>query len=188
MLLLNILPLFTLLALLSHPLLKNTAQAQQGSASPQQDQLQLQSLEISGILTDEVNLGPGTASNSQLPSPSHSPSTPSWKSAECHRRPVVHVLEHSGCIPMPVPSAACVGTCNSYVQVSSSKFWQVERSCSCCAELGQLEATFYLRCPRLVPQFKKVTARSPKDCACRPCTAVDAAAVQPQDMLDLARN
>ena len=163
MLLLNILPLFTLLALLSHPLLKNTAQAQQGSASPQQDQLQLQSLEINGgILTDEVNLlGPGTASNSQLPSPSHSFSTsPSWKTAECHRRPVVHVLEHADCIPMPVPSAACVGTCNSYVQVSSSKFWQVERSCSCCAELGQLEATFYLRCPRLVPQFKKVKRKA----------------------------
>lgn len=156
MLLLNILPLFTLLALLSHPLLKNTAQAQQGSALPQD----LQSLEISGIITDEVNLGPGTASNTQLLSPSSPSSPPSWKTAECHRRPVVHVLEHADCIPMPVPSAACVGTCNSYVQVSSSKFWQVERSCSCCAELGQLEATFYLRCPRLVPQFKKVKRKA----------------------------
>ncbi len=36
---------------------------------------------------------------------------------ECHLRPVIHVLQHPGCIPKPIPSFACYGTCSSYVQV-----------------------------------------------------------------------
>ena len=38
--------------------------------------------------------------------------------AECHLRPVIHILQRAGCIPKPIPSFACYGTCNSYVQVS----------------------------------------------------------------------
>lgn len=37
--------------------------------------------------------------------------------SECHLRPVVHILQHPGCIPKPIPSFACFGTCSSYVQV-----------------------------------------------------------------------
>lgn len=37
--------------------------------------------------------------------------------AECHLRPVVHILQHPGCLPKPVASHACYGACFSYVQV-----------------------------------------------------------------------
>ena len=37
---------------------------------------------------------------------------------ECHLTPVIHVLQHPGCIPKPIPSFACSGKCTSYVQVS----------------------------------------------------------------------
>ena len=36
---------------------------------------------------------------------------------ECHLTPVIHVLQHPGCIPKPIPSFACTGVCTSYVQV-----------------------------------------------------------------------
>lgn len=39
------------------------------------------------------------------------------KSPECHLRPVVHILQHDGCIPKPIASFACFGSCTSYVQV-----------------------------------------------------------------------
>ncbi|GBN06156.1 hypothetical protein AVEN_191211-1, partial [Araneus ventricosus] len=35
---------------------------------------------------------------------------------ECHLRPVIHVLQQPGCIPKPIPSFACQGSCSSYVQ------------------------------------------------------------------------
>lgn len=31
--------------------------------------------------------------------------------------PVIHVLQHPGCVPKPIPSYACIGKCTSYVQV-----------------------------------------------------------------------
>lgn len=40
--------------------------------------------------------------------------------------------------------------------MSSSKFWQYERSCSCCQQTGLQEATFTLDCPSLDPPFRKV--------------------------------
>ncbi|RWS22674.1 lysine-specific histone demethylase 1A-like protein, partial [Leptotrombidium deliense] len=83
----------------------------------------------------------------------------SYSSKEsCHLKPVIHVLKHPGCVPKPIPSFACQGSCSSYVQViyvytfayfytcrlnilpvffimnenesqiSGSKFWSVERS------------------------------------------------------------
>jgi hypothetical protein len=36
---------------------------------------------------------------------------------ECHLTPVIHVLQHPGCVPKPIPSFACTGICTSYVQV-----------------------------------------------------------------------
>ncbi len=38
---------------------------------------------------------------------------------ECHLTPVIHVLQHPGCIPQPIPSFACTGRCTSYVQVKT---------------------------------------------------------------------
>lgn len=42
-------------------------------------------------------------------------------------------------------------------QASSSKFWQHERSCSCCQQTGSQEATFTLDCPSLDPPYRKVS-------------------------------
>lgn len=99
--------------------------------------------------------------------------------SECHLRPVIHILQRSGCIPKPIPSFACYGTCNSYVQVghmitiifhwnklyvwywlnskvSNSKFWQIERSCNCCQEIGERETSITLHCPNRIPSYRKV--------------------------------
>ncbi|KAI2810515.1 hypothetical protein BLOT_001677 [Blomia tropicalis] len=96
--------------------------------------------------------------------------TTSPRIAECHLRKVVHILQHPGCLPKPIPSYACYGTCSSFVQVSSSKFWQLERSCNCCQEIGEREATISLMCPKQQPKLRKVTTRAPRDCICRPCS------------------
>ncbi|GBN18123.1 Bursicon [Araneus ventricosus] len=101
---------------------------------------------------------------------------------ECHLRPVIHVLQQPGCIPKPIPSFACQGSCSSYVQVSGSKFWQVERSCMCCQEMGEREASIGIFCPKASPRFRKIVTRAPVECMCRPCTAVDESAIQPQEM------
>lgn len=53
-------------------------------------------------------------------------------SDECQVTPVIHVLQYPGCVPKPIPSFACIGRCESYIQVSGSKIWQLERSCMCC--------------------------------------------------------
>lgn len=42
------------------------------------------------------------------------------------------------------------------LQTSSSKFWQHERSCSCCQQTSLQETTFTLDCPSLDPPYKKV--------------------------------
>ena len=39
------------------------------------------------------------------------------KADQCNLMPVIHVLNHPGCLPKPIPSFACQGKCNSYVQV-----------------------------------------------------------------------
>ncbi|KAH7645882.1 bursicon-like protein [Dermatophagoides farinae] len=102
--------------------------------------------------------------------------------AECHLRPVIHILQRAGCIPKPIPSFACYGTCNSYVQVSDSKFWRLERSCNCCQEIGEREASVMLHCPGQTPQYRRVTTRAPVECLCRPCSAVDEQQVKPLEM------
>merc|ERR1719420_1162612 len=95
---------------------------------------------------------------------------------ECHLTPVIHVLQHPGCIPKPIPSFACSGKCTSYVQISGSKIWQTERSCMCCQEMGEKEANVALFCPKAAydePKVRKLITRAPADCMCRPCTAVE---------------
>ncbi|XP_017493781.1 PREDICTED: bursicon, partial [Rhagoletis zephyria] len=63
---------------------------------------------------------------------------------DCQVTPVIHVLQYPGCVPKPIPSFACVGRCASYIQVSGSKIWQMERSCMCCQESGEREAAVSL--------------------------------------------
>ncbi|OQR73960.1 bursicon-like [Tropilaelaps mercedesae] len=75
----------------------------------------------------------------------------------CQLKPVIHIIKEPGCQPKPVPSFACHGTCASYVQVSGSKYWQVERSCMCCQEVGEREATRRVYCPNQTPKYKKVS-------------------------------
>jgi hypothetical protein len=104
---------------------------------------------------------------------------------ECHLTPVFHVLKYPGCIPKPIPSFACTGKCTSYVQVSGSKLWQTERSCMCCQESGEREATVQLFCPNAPsdqPKYRKLVTRAPADCMCRPCTAVDETSVIPSEL------
>ncbi|XP_035227656.1 bursicon-like [Stegodyphus dumicola] len=101
---------------------------------------------------------------------------------DCFLRPVIHVLQQPGCVPKPIPSFACQGSCASYVQVSGSKFWQVERSCMCCQEMGEREASIGIFCPKSTPRFRKIVTRAPVECMCRPCTAVDESAIKPQEV------
>src|SRR5256885_952759 len=61
------------------------------------------------------------------------------------------------------------------LQVSEYKLWQTERSCMCCQEMGVREATVKLFCPQTKPgdpKFRKIIARSPIDCMCRPCSGI----------------
>lgn len=97
---------------------------------------------------------------------------------ECSLTPVIHVLQYPGCVPKPIPSFACIGKCGSYVQVSEtygksnqmnnfgkfkvsgSKIWQMERSCNCCQESGEREASVSLFCPKAKQgerKFRKVS-------------------------------
>lgn len=46
-----------------------------------------------------------------------------------------------------------------YFKVSGSKIWQMERSCMCCQESGEREASVSLFCPKAKPgerKFRKV--------------------------------
>ncbi|XP_050089639.1 bursicon [Anopheles aquasalis] len=92
---------------------------------------------------------------------------------DCQVTPVIHVLQYPGCVPKPIPSFACIGRCASYIQVSGSKIWQMERSCMCCQESGEREASVSLFCPKAKngeKKFRKV--RPPIDCLCVVCVSV----------------
>ena len=48
------------------------------------------------------------------------------------------------------------------IQVSGSKLWQTERSCMCCQESGEREATVQLFCPKASadqPKYRKVNEK-----------------------------
>ncbi|XP_017771075.1 PREDICTED: bursicon [Nicrophorus vespilloides] len=108
---------------------------------------------------------------------------------ECQVTPVIHVLQYPGCVPKPIPSFACIGRCASYLQVSGSKIWQMERSCMCCQESGEREASVSLFCPKAKPgekKFRKVTTKAPLECMCRPCTGVEESAIIPQEIAGYA--
>ncbi|XP_014256820.1 bursicon [Cimex lectularius] len=104
---------------------------------------------------------------------------------ECDVTPVIHVLQYPGCVPKPIPSFACQGRCSSYIQVSGSKIWQMERSCMCCQESGEREASVSLFCPKAKPgerKFRKVMTKAPLECMCRPCTGIEESAIVPQEI------
>ncbi|KAK2576073.1 hypothetical protein KPH14_007410 [Odynerus spinipes] len=107
---------------------------------------------------------------------------------ECRATPVIHFLQYPGCIPRTIPSYACRGRCSSYLQVSGSKIWQMERSCMCCQESGEREASVSLFCPKAKSgerKFRKVITKAPLECMCRPCTSVEEYAVIPQEITGL---
>ncbi|KAH8359935.1 hypothetical protein KR093_009587 [Drosophila rubida] len=104
---------------------------------------------------------------------------------DCKVTPVIHVLQYPGCVPKPIPSFACVGRCASYIQVSGSKIWQMERSCMCCQESGEREAAVSLFCPKVKHgerKFKKVLTKAPLECMCRPCTSIEESGIIPQEI------
>ncbi|XP_053645211.1 bursicon [Cherax quadricarinatus] len=104
---------------------------------------------------------------------------------ECSLTPVIHILSYQGCTSKPIPSFACQGRCTSYVQVSGNKLWQTERSCMCCQESGEREASVILNCPNArqgEPKQKKILTRAPIDCMCRPCTDVEEGTVLAQEI------
>ncbi|KAG5347011.1 BURS protein, partial [Acromyrmex charruanus] len=108
---------------------------------------------------------------------------------ECQATRVIHFLQYPGCVPKPIPSYACRGRCSSYLQVSASKMWQMERSCMCCQESGEREASVSLFCPRAKPgekKFRKMVTKAPLDCMCRPCTSVEEYAIIPQEIAGFA--
>ncbi|XP_076647059.1 cuticle-tanning hormone bursicon [Halictus rubicundus] len=108
---------------------------------------------------------------------------------ECQATPVIHFLQYPGCVPKPIPSYACKGRCSSYLQVSGSKIWQMERSCMCCQESGEREASVSLFCPRAKPgekKFRKVITKAPLECMCRPCTSIEEYAIVPQEIAGFA--
>ncbi|KAL6260895.1 hypothetical protein P5V15_008423 [Pogonomyrmex californicus] len=108
---------------------------------------------------------------------------------ECQTKRVIHFLQYPGCIPKPIPSYACIGRCSSYLQVSGSKMWQMERSCMCCQESGEREASVSLYCPRAKPgekKFRKMITKAPLECMCRPCTSVEEYAIVPQEIAGFA--
>ncbi|KAK3861239.1 hypothetical protein Pcinc_032750 [Petrolisthes cinctipes] len=80
------------------------------------------------------------------------------------------------------------GRCTSYVQVSGSKLWQTERSCMCCQESGEREATITLHCPKAKPNTKKILTRAPVDCMCRPCTDVEEGTVLAQEIANFIQD
>ncbi|XP_031630369.1 bursicon [Contarinia nasturtii] len=109
----------------------------------------------------------------------------SRNSDECQVTPVIHVLQYPGCVPKPIPSFACIGRCSSYLQVSGSKIWQMERSCMCCQESGEREAAVSLFCPKAKPgerKFRKVSTKAPLECMCRPCSGVEETSIVPQEI------
>uniref|UniRef100_A0A182JUA2 DAN domain-containing protein n=1 Tax=Anopheles christyi TaxID=43041 RepID=A0A182JUA2_9DIPT len=86
-----------------------------------------------------------------------------YSADDCQVTPVIHVLQYPGCVPKPIPSFACIGRCASYIQVSGSKIWQMERSCMCCQESGEREASVSLFCPKAKngeKKFRKHTIKS----------------------------
>ncbi|KAF7413702.1 hypothetical protein HZH68_002191 [Vespula germanica] len=123
---------------------------------------------------------------------------------ECQATPVIHFLQYPGCIPKPIPSYACRGRCSSYLQVSGSKIWQMERSCMCCQESGEREASVSLFCPKAKPGERKfrnkpfdttsfvppycfrVVTKAPLECMCRPCTSIEEYAIIPQEIAGFA--
>ncbi|XP_015122712.2 bursicon [Diachasma alloeum] len=93
---------------------------------------------------------------------------------ECKMTKMLHVLKANGCLPRRIPSFICHGRCSSYIQVSGSRMWQMERSCMCCQESGEREATVSLFCPKEKRKFRKwIRNRDNKGDLSRQCKRFD---------------
>ena len=106
-------------------------------------------------------------------------------SAECHRQPLIHIIDRDGCNIKKLPSYGCRGTCTSYSRVSPTDYTQMERSCQCCQEVGHITRRIRLRCPGQFPSTRNVDVRVPQFCTCRPCNGVPSvpSQVRLQDLL-----
>lgn len=92
--------------------------------------------------------------------------------ADCRKLGLQYKLARPGCRPVTLDSVGCRGTCSGYTRISPNNYLEVERSCTCCQEMGYLERTQRLQCPTLNPPFRDVTYRIPRRCSCRPCRSV----------------
>ncbi|CAB0035051.1 unnamed protein product [Trichogramma brassicae] len=112
----------------------------------------------------------------------------SLETDKCVMIPVIHILQHIGCLPKPVPSFACIGKCSSYVQVRELRFWRLERSCMCCQESEIRALVVSLYCPKAKSgerRFQKIETKAPVDCLCRPCLHHEQITVIPQELVTI---
>ncbi|KAK9739784.1 Bromodomain [Popillia japonica] len=65
---------------------------------------------------------------------------------DCRLTPAIRRIKYEGCSSKPIPTFGCTGRCSSYLQVSGSKIWQLIRSCMCCQESGEREASVIIYC------------------------------------------
>ncbi|KAI8421836.1 hypothetical protein MSG28_009781 [Choristoneura fumiferana] len=82
-----------------------------------------------------------------------------------------------------------LGSMVAPVLVSGSKIWQMERSCNCCQESGEREATVDLYCPeakREENRYRKIVTKAPLECMCRPCGTIDPSSIIPQETVGYA--
>ena len=123
--------------------------------------------------------------------PCHPCAPVSWMYSQTHSILCLHWTMHQLCPGIDIRHVRPV--LSWYYQVSGSKIWQTERSCMCCQEMGEKEATVALFCPKAAydePKVRKVhtnlspsskyilkyfqlVTRAPAGCMCRPCTAVE---------------
>ncbi|XP_065224209.1 bursicon-like [Planococcus citri] len=107
-------------------------------------------------------------------------------SDDCRLIKVERIIRSPGCNAERSISFACKGKCSSYLKVSGSKFWEMERSCMCCQESGVGEGSVRLLCPKAKKGEKKsitINTKEPLECMCRPCTSIEESSVIPQEML-----
>ncbi|KAI8421835.1 hypothetical protein MSG28_009781 [Choristoneura fumiferana] len=82
-----------------------------------------------------------------------------------------------------------IATVTGFSKVSGSKIWQMERSCNCCQESGEREATVDLYCPeakREENRYRKIVTKAPLECMCRPCGTIDPSSIIPQETVGYA--
>ncbi|GJQ70486.1 putative DAN domain protein [Trypoxylus dichotomus] len=113
---------------------------------------------------------------------------------ECRLTPAIRRIKYEGCSSKPIHTFGCTGRCSSYLQVSGSKIWQLIRSCMCCQESGEREASVIIYCvnPSVSEdkRFRKfqVSIKAPLSCMCRPCVDLESNSVVPQELAGYSEN